>query len=100
MRRGAPPKDVNAPSPAPPTIGGRGRGAHDTDDGAPSTSSAISVAQTGTPRTKFFVPSIGSTTHCRPASRCAAELLTDTESSGRRAVSEERTALRPTGRRR
>src|SRR3954449_264738 len=33
--------------------------------GSRSSSSASSVAQTGTPRTKFFVPSIGSTTHCR-----------------------------------
>ena len=33
---------------------------------------------TGTPRTKFFVPSIGSSTHCRPAeSRCAAELFAE-----------------------
>ena len=34
--------------------------------GTPSTSKAISVAQIGRPRTKFLVPSMGSTTHCRP----------------------------------
>src|SRR4051794_459270 len=33
--------------------------------GSPPSSRASSVAQTGTPRTKFFVPSIGSTTHWR-----------------------------------
>ena len=35
--------------------------------GIPSTSNAMSVAHTGTPRTKFFVPSIGSIIHCLPA---------------------------------
>src|SRR6202012_135674 len=35
-------------------------------DGTPSSSSAINVAQTGTPRTKFLVPSIGSMIHCLP----------------------------------
>lgn len=34
--------------------------------GTPSSSNAIRVAQIGTPRTKFLVPSIGSTTHWRP----------------------------------
>ncbi len=32
---------------------------------SPSTISPIRVAHTGTPRTKFLVPSIGSITHCR-----------------------------------
>lgn len=31
--------------------------------GIPPSTRAISVAQTGTPRTKFFVPSMGSTIH-------------------------------------
>ena len=34
--------------------------------GSPSTSREMRVAQTGTPRTKFFVPSMGSMTHWRP----------------------------------
>src|SRR5699024_7403615 len=39
--------------------------------GTPSSSRLIRVAHTGTPRTKFFVPSIGSMTHWRP-SKCAS----------------------------
>ena len=62
--------------------------------GTPSTSSAISVAHTGTPRTKFFVPSIGSTTHCLPwNSRVPPNSSPNTESSGRCSASRARSSF-------
>ena len=68
--------------PPPPLQRGR---ADDADDsGTPSTSSAISVAHTGTPRTKFLVPSIGSITHWRPVNSVVPPNSSpNTESSGR-----------------
>ena len=45
------------------------RGGRDPDDRFPSTARAMRVPQTGWPRRKFVVPSIGSTIHCRPSSR-------------------------------
>ena len=43
----------------------------------PSSTSEMRVAQTGTPRTKLWVPSIGSTTHCRGLDPVWRELLAD-----------------------
>ena len=43
----------------------------------PSSTSAMRVAQTGTPRTKLWVPSIGSTTHWRGLEPVGRELLAD-----------------------
>ena len=47
------------------------------------------MAQTGTPRTKFLVPSIGSITQRRGADACRAELL-----AGDRVVADDRAASR------
>ncbi len=61
--------------------------------GTPSTSSAISVAHTGTPRTKFFVPSMGSMTHWRPASIASPPNSSPrTSSSGRSSESRARSS--------
>ncbi len=57
----------------------------------PSTRSATSVAQTGTPRTKFLVPSIGSTTHCRGLSPTSPSSSPSTASPGRRPARVRRT---------
>ena len=79
MRRVAPPNDVNAPSPTPAHHLRPSAGALTTPTtGTPSVSSAISVAQTGTPRTKFFVPSIGIDHPLATGeSRCAPELFAE-----------------------
>src|SRR5689334_11602403 len=70
--RVVPEKEVKAPWPVPAHQRRARAGALTTPtSGTPSTSSAISVAHTGTPRTKFLVPSIGSTTQCRPAKAVA-----------------------------
>ncbi len=51
------------------------------------------LAHTGTPRTKFLVPSIGSMTHCRPAKlRIAAELLAEHVVAGTLEASTARSA--------
>ena len=77
-RAGPPAKDANAPSPAPAHQRRCNAGALTTPaTGTPSCNSAINVAHTGTPRTKFLVPSIGSITHCLPRKSCSAELLTE-----------------------
>src|SRR5690625_5918008 len=57
---------VQAPTPAPPHQR-RDRDGADTSPmtGWPSSTRPIRVAQTGTPRTKLRVPSIGSITHWR-----------------------------------
>ena len=95
--------DVNAPSPraGPPSALQRGRADH-SDDGTPSCSSAINVAHTGTPRTKFLVPSIGSITHCLPLKVVVPPNSSpSTGSSGRSRDSVVAQRLtRPTGRRR
>ncbi|CKQ65932.1 Uncharacterised protein [Mycobacterium tuberculosis] len=63
----APSTDANAPRPRAAHHRRCSAGALTTPtDGTPSSSSAIKLAHTGTPRTKFLVPSIGSTIHCRP----------------------------------
>ena len=49
----------------------------------PSSTSEMSVAQTGTPRTKLWVPSIGSTTHCRGLEPVGANSSPMTASRGR-----------------
>jgi len=51
--------------------------------GTPLSTSAIRVAQTGTPRTKFFVPSIGSMIHCRLPRPVVPNSSPYTESRGR-----------------
>ncbi len=51
--------------------------------GTPLSTNAIRVAQTGTPRTKFFVPSIGSMTHCRAPRPVVPNSSPSTESRGR-----------------
>src|SRR5215218_4762321 len=68
IRRGGPPaKDVNAPSPAPAHQRRCSAGALTAPaTGTPSCNRTIRVAYTGTPRTKFLVPSIGSITHWWP----------------------------------
>ncbi len=51
--------------------------------GTPLSTRAIRVAQTGTPRTKFFVPSIGSMIHCRGPLPVVPNSSPSTESRGR-----------------
>src|ERR1700682_6717383 len=84
-RGGSTPTDANAPCPAAAHQRRRKEGALTTPTtGTPSESNALSVAHTGTPRTKFLVPSIGSITHCRPSiSTVPPSSSPNTESLGR-----------------
>ena len=67
-----------------PTSGGPAPGAETTPSTASSpSSSAIRVAHTGTPRTKFFVPSIGSMTQRRAPCPSTPNSSPETASSGR-----------------
>src|SRR6516164_11707818 len=67
VRGGPPSTAANAPWPRAAHHRRRSAGALTTPTvGTPSSSNAIKLAQTGTPRTKFLVPSIGSMIHCRP----------------------------------
>src|ERR1700676_2157597 len=84
-RGGSTPTEENAPCPAAAHQRRRKDGALMTPTtGTPSESNAISVAHTGTPRTKFLVPSMGSITHCRPLiSTLPPSSSPNTESLGR-----------------
>ena len=95
-RRGDwPAKDAKVPSPAPAHQRRCSPGALTTPTtGTPSRNRAIRVAHTGTPRTKFLVPSIGSITHCRPAKAVVPPNSSpSTGSSGRRCASVSRSAV-------
>ena len=97
------PTDVNAPSPLPAHHRRCNAGALTTPTmGTPSSSNAINVAHTGTPRTKLLVPSIGSSTHWRPAKTAVPPNSSpSTTSSGRSWASVSRSiGLTPNGRRR
>jgi protein arginine N-methyltransferase 1 len=62
--------------------------------GVPSCNSAIRLAHTGTPRTKFLVPSMGSITHCRPLRRAVPPCSSPkTSSPGRSRASTSRRAV-------
>ena len=79
---------THAPCRARPTSGGASAGA----DTTPTTTVAVdlerdSVAQDGAPRTKFFVPSIGSTIQRRDPEPDSPRSSPTTASSGRRSAS-------------
>jgi hypothetical protein len=77
-------RPVQAPEPRPAHQRRPSAGAltSPTTGSSPSTS-AIKVAHTGTPRTKFLVPSIGSITHCRAPCPVTPNSSPSTASRGR-----------------